>query len=363
MDEKDKKKQQQTVQQPADAQEGQQPKSTTQAQGTAPAPITQQDLAPQAAIKTPAVPELNPRMKNEVGMLGTTPESYAGGIFQLTNPYKLPSREEIERENKRRKANKIIAAVSDGISSIANMVGANRGAAPFYDPSTGLSARQKAMYDKIDAERQANRDKWIAAQNNINNINYERTMAALKAKRQRQRDEAADKLAWAKEERDRQLFDLNVQLQGHKITAAEAEEKIKQIEAKYADQLQQAKVDTEQKKGSSYAASAGASKARADYYNRQGSDNSGGYPWYDADGNLHYAKTYDEMRANALNAGTWKEVQEKTVKSELIDGDILGTVETYKPGRGYSVKPQTSTSDNTPPSRRNNNDNTPPSRR
>ena len=363
MDEKDKKKQQQTVQQPADAQEGQQPKSTTQAQGTAPAPITQQDLAPQAAIKTPAVPELNPRMKNEVGMLGTTPESYAGGIFQLTNPYKLPSREEIERENKRRKANKIIAAVSDGISSIANMVGANRGAAPFYDPSTGLSARQKAMYDKIDAERQANRDKWIAAQNNINNINYERTMAALKAKRQRQRDEAADKLAWAKEERDRQLFDLNVQLQGHKITAAEAEEKIKQIEAKYADQLQQAKVDTEKKKGSSYAASAGASKARADYYNRQGSDNSGGYPWYDADGNLHYAKTYDEMRANALNAGTWKEVQEKTVKNELIDGDILGTVETYKPGRGYSVKPQTSTSDNTPPSRRNNNDNTPPSRR
>lgn len=363
MNENNKKKQQQTVQQPADVQEGQQPKSTTPAQDKAPAPITQQDLAPQAAIKTPAVPELNPRMKNEVGTLGTTPESYAGGFFQLTNPYKLPTREEIERENKRRRANKIIAAVSDGISSIANMVGANRGAAPFYDPSTGLSARQKAMYDKLDAERQANRDKWIAAQNNINNINYERTMAALKAKRQRQRDEAADKLAMAKEERDKQMFDLNVQLQGHKITAAEAEEKIKQVEAKYADQLQQAKVDTEKKKGSSYAASAGASKARADYYNRQGSDNSGGYPWYDADGNLHYAKTYEAMEANSRNAGTWKEVQEKTTKNELIDGDILGTVETYKPGRGYSVKPQTSTSDNTPPSRRNNNDNTPPSRR
>lgn len=338
--------------------------ANVQAQPTpAPAPITQQDLAPQTAQKAPAVPQLNQRMSNGIASLGSSPEAYAGGFFQLTNPYKLPSQQDIERENKRRRANKIIAAVSDGISSIANMVGANRGAAPFYDPSTGLSARQKAMYDKIDAERQANREKWIAAQNNINNINYERSMAALKAKRQRQRDEAADKLAWAKEERDRQLFDLNVQLQGHKITAAEATAKQKEIEAKYADQLQQAKLDTEKKKGSSYAASAGASKARADYYNRQGSDNSGGYPWYDADGNLHYAKTYDEMIANALNAGTLKEVQEKTVKNELIDGDILGTVETYKPGRGYSVKPQTSTSDNTPPSRRNNNDNTPPSRR
>ena len=341
MDEKDKKKQQQTVQQPADVQQGQQPKSTTPAQGTAPAPITQQDLTPQAAIKTPAVPELNPQMKNEVGTLGTTPESYAGGFFQLTNPYKLPTREEIERENKRRRANKIIAAVSDGISSIANMVGANRGAAPFYDPSTGLSARQKAMYDKIDAERQANRDKWIAAQNNINNINYERTMAALKAKRQRQRDEAADKLAWAKEERDRQLFDLNVQLQGHKITAAEAEEKIKQIEAKYAEQLQEAKIETEKAKAGSYTASAGASNARANYYNNGGSGGKEGeFPWYDKDGNLHFSHSYEAMRQNSILNNTWDPETQTSVRLEKVGSSIVGKTETVKEGKGHSVKPQ-----------------------
>lgn len=66
----------------------------------------------------------------------------------------------------------------------------------------------------------------------------------------------------AKEERDRQLFELNLQLQGNKISASEADAKRKGIEAKYAEELEKARLETE--------------KAKAKYYNRGGSGGMGG---------------------------------------------------------------------------------------
>ena len=47
----------------------------------------------------------------------------------------------------------------------------------------------------------------------------------------------------AKEERDRQMFELNLQLQGNKISASEAEAKRKGIEAKYAEELEKARLE------------------------------------------------------------------------------------------------------------------------
>ena len=66
------------------------------------------------------------------------------------------------------------------------------------------------------------------------------------------------------------MFDLNIQLQNHKITAAEADAKRKGIEAKYAEEFEKAKVDTEQARGGAQRASASASRARANYYNEGG---------------------------------------------------------------------------------------------
>ena len=112
----------------------------------------------------------------------------------------------------------------------------------------------------------------------------------------------------AKEERDRQMFELNLQLQGNKISASEAEAKRKGIEAKYAEELEKARLETEKAKAGASKASASASNARAEYYNRGGgSGKAGEYPWYDSDGNKHFAHSYEAMRQNAIDNGTWNE--------------------------------------------------------
>ena len=132
----------------------------------------------------------------------------------------------------------------------------------------------------------------------------------------------------AKEERDRQLFELNLQLQGNKISASEADAKRKGIEAKYAEELEKARLETE--------------KAKVRYYNRGGgSGKAGEYPWYDSDGNKHFARSYEAMRQNAIDNGTWnEETQASTTEVKSGRGKTVKTSETTKPGKGHSSKPQ-----------------------
>ena len=132
----------------------------------------------------------------------------------------------------------------------------------------------------------------------------------------------------AKEERDRQLFELNLQLQGNKISASEADAKRKGIEAKYAEELEKARLETE--------------KAKVRYYNRGGgSGKAGEYPWYDSDGNKHFARSYEAMRQNAIDNGTWnEETQASTTEVKSGRGKTVKISETTKPGKGHSSKPQ-----------------------
>ena len=58
------------------------------------------------------------------------------------------------------------------------------------------------------------------------------------------------------------MFELNLQLQGNKISASEAEAKRKGIEAKYAEELEKARLETEKAKAGASKASASASNAQ-----------------------------------------------------------------------------------------------------
>ena len=124
------------------------------------------------------------------------------------------------------------------------------------------------------------------------------------------------------------MFELNLQLQGNKISASEADAKRKGIEAKYAEELEKARLETE--------------KAKVRYYNRGGgSGKAGEYPWYDSDGNKHFARSYEAMRQNAIDNGTWnEETQASTTEVKSGRGKTVKTSETTKPGKGYSSKPQ-----------------------
>ena len=70
-------------------------------------------------------------------------------------------------------------------------------------------------------------------------------------------------------------------------------------------ELEKARLETEKAKAGASKASASASNARAEYYNRGGgSGKAGEYPWYDSDGNKHFAHSYEAMRQNAIDNGT-----------------------------------------------------------
>lgn len=68
--------------------------------------------------------------------------------------------EEKAAEAKRERRAKIFSAIGDGLSALANVYFTSKGAPDMYNPSTSMSAKTKAYWDKLNAERKANEDKY-----------------------------------------------------------------------------------------------------------------------------------------------------------------------------------------------------------
>lgn len=114
----------------------------------------QQDLMPKKMKEVLETPTPEPK-KDDDKPVTTYSEMYA-----KLNP--RPSDEELAAERKRQRRNALIAAIGDGISAIANMYYAGKGAPSSYDPKQGLSAKLQERYDKINAERRAHDKEWRA---------------------------------------------------------------------------------------------------------------------------------------------------------------------------------------------------------
>lgn len=77
-------------------------------------------------------------------------------MAQLTDPNRPLSPYEQEQLDKKRKREAIFSALGDGISSLANVYFSTQGAYDMLpDPSGSLSAKSKARWDKIKADRDA----------------------------------------------------------------------------------------------------------------------------------------------------------------------------------------------------------------
>lgn len=324
------------------------------------APSTGTPVTP-AGTQTPQVQKPAPAGTTEE----PAPMSYAD-LYKKLNPYTPPTQEQLEKEKKKQKRDQIFAAIGDGISALSNLYFTTQYAPNMYTGKDTMSERTRVRYDKLMKDREANQRAYSSGLFQAMMADDRKNEADREWQRKLGLDEYQQKRDEAKDKRDQQLFDLNIQLQSQKISAAEADARRKQIEADYADELNKAKVDTEHARAGSYKASAGASNARAKYYNNGGSGGGkpGEYPWYDADGKKHYAHSYEAMRQNAIDAGTWNEEEEtSTTETRSGRGKTVKTSETTRNGKGHSSKP--TGNDNTPPSRRDNSndDNTPPSRR
>lgn len=260
-------------------------------------------------------------------------------MFQQMSPYKPPTPEELEKERKKQKRETIFAAIGEGISAMSNLYFTTQYAPNAFDPSKGMAATTKARFDRLKKDREDNQRQYMDgfmramkwdADDARDERNWNHTI-----ERERVTDhykEAADARAQAKADRDAAMAQLRMDLMQGKIDQQEAAAEAKRIEADYAEAYWQSRIN------------------KNNYRRPIGSGSRGGggkapeYPWYDRDGNLHYASSYEAMRQNAINHGTWSEAtQQSTTEREQKDrrGKTKGqtVTKTTKPAKGHSTKP------------------------
>ena len=181
------------------------------------------------------------------------------------------AREQEEKEAKHRKAEKMWAAIGDGISAIANMTTVGAGADSMYNPDNSLHSKVKSKWDEIKANKAA-----IAAAEN-------------------------------KARMDLLLNDL-----GYKHQASENEKNRQSRWAEYIDKAEETKrhnqemEDIARNRAESYSINANANKTRADKYKgggsggtRGGKNSQGKWEIIGPDGNPEYYDTQAEWEARA----------------------------------------------------------------
>ena len=253
---------------------GTQPRqSTTGTPPAKPEPPTPQEASAALQQATPQVTDVE-KTPIEVKPQRVSYEE----MFRLLNPYKPPTQEELEKERKKQRREQIFAAIGDGISALSNLYFTTQYAPNMYSGRNTASQRVKDRWDKLAADRNANMTAYInglmrARQADDAYDDNERQWARQLGldKIKQQRDKAADARAEAKEKRDAEMHDLNKQLRNNQITQAEYEAKKAEVEARYAPQLEQSKINRNKAAAGASNASASASRARARYYDNGGS--------------------------------------------------------------------------------------------
>lgn len=186
----------------------------------------------------------------------------------------LPTKEEMEKERRRRKTEGIISALADGASAVSNLIFTTQYAPDMYRPENSMTEKMKERYDKLKKERDADADRYFNYAMMIGKIKdaqdakeYQRGRDALQDQIRKAQEERAAKQA----EQNARLAELREQLTNNQITKAEYEAKVAENKAKYADEMEQLKIDNlkagiNQKNAAAGAAvaSAAASYARAD---------------------------------------------------------------------------------------------------
>lgn len=273
----------------------------------------------------------------------TTPEkkklSYVE-LFQQMSPYKPPTPEELEKERKKQKREAIFAAIGEGISAMSNLYFTTQYAPNAYDPSKGMAATTKARFDQLKKDREENQRQYMEgfmramrwdAEDERDDRNWQHTLEREKVTDHYK--EAADARAQAKADRDAAMAELRMDLMQGRIDQQEAAAEAKRIEADYADAYWQSRINK-----NNYRRPIGSGS-------RGGSGRPGEYPWYDSDGNKHYAHSYEAMRQNAIDHGTWNEATQES-SSQRTTTDRRGKTKsstattTTKPARGHSSAPQ-----------------------
>ena len=177
------------------------PQPTSYAEQPKDAPVVPSGgaTAPKAAPTTPAAapakggeaPSTTTTTTTSQAAEGTPRMSYVE-MFQKMSPYKPPTEEELEKERKKEKRDKIFAAIGDGIAALSNLFSTTHGAPNAYDPNNSLSAKAKERWDKLKKERDENGRYYTAAYMQAMKNDEEGARDDRNWRRQLQRDKRQD---------------------------------------------------------------------------------------------------------------------------------------------------------------------------
>lgn len=267
------KKQQPTAQPAQPAQQ--------QAQAPTAASATQPTAAPQPVQQTPTAADMGKaiistqKTATDIDTTPITPQAEKPmtytEMYQRLNPFRPPTAEELEAEKKKEKREQLFASIGDGISALSNLYYTTKGAPNAYDPGSSMSAKTKARWDKLRADRDAKMNAYISGIMASKQADDAAAAASRQWERQlgldrvkAERDQFNDQLALLQEKRDQEMHDLNKKLADNKIKQGEYDAKIKEIESKYAEAEKKAELAAKKASTAASYASAEASRARAE---------------------------------------------------------------------------------------------------
>ena len=125
---------------------------TVEPQGTEQEQTSEAKIVPPLAIPSqqpkPEEPAKNPRM------------SYVE-MYQRLNPFQPPTEEDLEKERKKAKREKIFAAIGDGISALSNLYFTTRYAPNMYNHENAQSAKVERKWQQLQADRDAQMNAYI----------------------------------------------------------------------------------------------------------------------------------------------------------------------------------------------------------
>ena len=244
-------------------------------------------------------------------------------MFQQMSPYKPPTAEELEKERKKEKREKVFAAIGDGIAALSNLYFTTKGAPNAFDPKNSLSAKARERWEKLNKEREENARYYMQEAMKAQALDDDRADKDRSYMSKLQNDNRNYLLKLSADNRAAELHDLDKQLRQGKIDEQTHKAKVAEVEAKYADENQKSVIAKNKAAANASNASANNSNAQAAEHRR---NVNSGYAWYEKDGTRHIAKTKDEAIYNARQHGTLDSVE--TVSTDSTESDVVhrGTV-------------------------------------
>lgn len=239
-------------------------------------------------------------------------------MFRQMSPYKPPTAEELEKERKKEKRDKVFAAIGDGIAALSNLHFTTKGAPNAFDPRNSLSAKARERWDKLNKEREENARYYMQEAMKAQALDDDRDDKDRSYMAKLQNDYRNYLLKLSADNRAAELHDLDKQLRQGKINEQTYKAKKAEVEAKYAEATQKSVIA--KNKASAKASNASANNSNAQAAEHRRNVNSG-YAWYEKDGTRHIAKTKDEAVYNARQHGTLDKVE--TISTDTTESDVV----------------------------------------